>query len=64
MEHSLSLYGKFVQQFFLFPEELPVIVRSEIKEDENILSILSRPDVISTVESLDIVSESKVDDRN
>ena len=41
-----------------------MIVRSENKEDENILSIRSIPEVISTVESLDIVSESKVDDRN
>ena len=41
-----------------------MIVRSENKEDENILSIRSITEIISTVESLDIVSESKIDDRN
>ena len=64
VEHSSSLYGQFVQHFFLLLEEWIVIVRSENKEDENILSIRSIPEIISTVESLDIVSESKIDDRN
>ena len=64
VEHSLSLSGQSVQHFFLFPEELTVIVHSENKEEENILSILSIPEVISSVESLGIVSASKVDDRN